>query len=496
MTDVGPQARGATARRVSRRDSGRTRNVDRKPSSAARGPAQPQGGLVDGVLGGQRRSPGRRLCTDARAGSRPGRRARGPGRPQAARASPQRGQRRPGGVRQRPAEAPSERPGPRGPSSRSATTRPSPVAQHRAARSAGRRPRRRTRGQGQRRRVDQGQAAGRRRRAGEQLAPTPAAPATAPASPPRLERWRRQHDPRSSGRPSGARPARSRRPAGRGSPTSDDERAGLGHFVLPMSVVVVRRAASSIGPSARTWPPCAGRARGCRTGAGRSRCARPGTACGPSSTSWLHPLVALLAEALVADREHLVDQDDRLVEGRDHREAEPHLHAAGEVPERRVEEVADLGEVDDLVEPLGDLLAWLRPCRPAVSQMLSRAVRSPTKPPVSSISGATPPLTLDRALVRAAARRRCSLSRVLLPLPLAADQADRLARLDRRRRRCAAPRSVPLGAGRVALEDQLAQRQPVAAVAAGTRCRGPSTSITGSRQISFRTAALEPAEDR
>ena len=65
----------------------------------------------------------------------------------------------------------------------------------------------------------------------------------------------------------------------------------------------------------------------------------------------LHPLVALLAEALVADGEHLVDQDDRLLQRRDDGEAEAHLHAAGEVPERRVQGVPDLGEVDDLVEP-------------------------------------------------------------------------------------------------------------------------------------------------
>ena len=73
----------------------------------------------------------------------------------------------------------------------------------------------------------------------------------------------------------------------------------------------------------------------------------------------LHALVALLPEGRVADREDLVDEDDRLVEGRDHREAQPHLHARGEVAEGHLEPVTHLrtGEVDDLVEALIDLLA-------------------------------------------------------------------------------------------------------------------------------------------
>ena len=67
--------------------------------------------------------------------------------------------------------------------------------------------------------------------------------------------------------------------------------------------------------------------------------------------------VALLPERPVADGQHLVDEHDRLVEAGDDGEAEPHLHAAGEVPERHVEELADLGELDDLVELLVDLRA-------------------------------------------------------------------------------------------------------------------------------------------
>src|SRR5690606_23625114 len=65
--------------------------------------------------------------------------------------------------------------------------------------------------------------------------------------------------------------------------------------------------------------------------------------------------VTLLAERLVAHREHLVDEDDGLLEPRDHGEGDAHLHAAREVLVGGVDEVADLGEVDDLVEALVDL---------------------------------------------------------------------------------------------------------------------------------------------
>ena len=73
-----------------------------------------------------------------------------------------------------------------------------------------------------------------------------------------------------------------------------------------------------------------------------------------------HPvdgLVALALEGLVAHREHLVDQHDRVLQLGDEREAQAHLHAAGVVPDRGVDELRlDLREVDDLVEALVDRL--------------------------------------------------------------------------------------------------------------------------------------------
>ena len=59
---------------------------------------------------------------------------------------------------------------------------------------------------------------------------------------------------------------------------------------------------------------------------------------------------ALLLEGRVADREHLVDQQDLGVDLDHHREREPHEHARRVVLELQVDEVVQLGEVDDAVE--------------------------------------------------------------------------------------------------------------------------------------------------
>ena len=52
------------------------------------------------------------------------------------------------------------------------------------------------------------------------------------------------------------------------------------------------------------------------------------------------------------DGEHLVHDEDVGLEVRGHGEREPHVHAARVVLHRRVEELLDLGELDDLVELL------------------------------------------------------------------------------------------------------------------------------------------------
>ena len=68
-----------------------------------------------------------------------------------------------------------------------------------------------------------------------------------------------------------------------------------------------------------------------------------------------HAVDALLLEADVADAEHFVDEQHVGVEVRGDREAEPRVHARRVALDRRVDELADAGEVDDRVELARDL---------------------------------------------------------------------------------------------------------------------------------------------
>ena len=61
-------------------------------------------------------------------------------------------------------------------------------------------------------------------------------------------------------------------------------------------------------------------------------------------------VVALLLEGGVADGEHLVDEQDVGVDLDHHREGQAHEHARRVVLELEVDELAQLGEVDDAVE--------------------------------------------------------------------------------------------------------------------------------------------------
>ena len=61
-------------------------------------------------------------------------------------------------------------------------------------------------------------------------------------------------------------------------------------------------------------------------------------------------------EALVADGEHLVDEQDLRLDVGGDGEAEPHEHARRVVLDRRVDELLEPGELDDVVEAGGDLL--------------------------------------------------------------------------------------------------------------------------------------------
>ena len=69
----------------------------------------------------------------------------------------------------------------------------------------------------------------------------------------------------------------------------------------------------------------------------------------------VHLAEALLLERGVADREHLVDEEDLGLEVRGDGEREAQVHAARVALHRRVDEPLDLGERDDLVELRDDL---------------------------------------------------------------------------------------------------------------------------------------------
>ncbi len=75
----------------------------------------------------------------------------------------------------------------------------------------------------------------------------------------------------------------------------------------------------------------------------------------PGAAELLHASEAATLELRVADREHLVDEEDLRLEVRRDREREPHVHAARVALHRRVEEALDAGELDDLVEARVDL---------------------------------------------------------------------------------------------------------------------------------------------
>ena len=64
---------------------------------------------------------------------------------------------------------------------------------------------------------------------------------------------------------------------------------------------------------------------------------------------------ALVREAFVADGEDLVDEQHLRIDVDRDRESEAHVHAGRVGLHRRVDEVLHLGELDDLVEALGDL---------------------------------------------------------------------------------------------------------------------------------------------
>ena len=130
-----------------------------------------------------------------------------------------------------------------------------------------------------------------------------------------------------------------------------------------------------------------------------------------------HPVEAARLELGIAHRQDLVDHQDLGFEMGRHREGQPGIHADGVALDRRVDELLDAGEVDDLVEAPAHL--DLRSCRGwRRSGRCSRGrVSSGWKPVPTSSRLVTRPSISTRPSVGSVMRDRI-LSSVVLPAPL------------------------------------------------------------------------------
>ena len=149
----------------------------------------------------------------------------------------------------------------------------------------------------------------------------------------------------------------------------------------------------------------------------RCSCCARRTARSAETGNCLHLAQALLLERGVADGQDLVDDQDLGIQVRRHGEGEPDIHPAGVALHRRVEELFDLGEGDDLVELAGDLARGSCRGSTPLRKIFSRPVSSGWKPVPTSSRLATRPWMSIVPVVGPVIRVR-SLSSVLLPAPL------------------------------------------------------------------------------
>ena len=140
---------------------------------------------------------------------------------------------------------------------------------------------------------------------------------------------------------------------------------------------------------------------------------------------------ALPLERLVADGEHLVEQQDVGLDVRGDREAEAHVHPRRVRAHRQVDEVLEPGEGDDLVELLADRRAAEAVDR-AVEVDVLAAGQVGMEARAELEQRADPPADGDAAGRRLDDSREQAQQRRLAG-PVAADEADRAAGLDRER---------------------------------------------------------------
>ena len=191
-----------------------------------------------------------------------------------------------------------------------------------------------------------------------------------------------------------------------------------------------------------TWPPSSRITRGHSRSTDGMLCETKSTV-RPVPLELLHPAQALLLELRVADREHLVHEQDLRLEVRRHRERQPHVHAARVALHGGVQELCESPENSTISSNLASTSDLRMPMMAAESMMFSRPVSSGWKPVPTSSSEPTRPIDLAPARGRRGDPRE-DLQHRALAGPVAPDDADRLAGPDLERDVLQRP-EVPFG---------------------------------------------------
>jgi hypothetical protein len=145
----------------------------------------------------------------------------------------------------------------------------------------------------------------------------------------------------------------------------------------------------------------------------------------------LDPPHAALLELVVADREHLVDDQHLGVEVRRDREGESDVHPAGVPLDGRVDELADAAELDDVVELRVDLAALHAEDRAVQIRVLTaRELRVEAG---ADLEDAADAAADRRRPLRRRRDAREDLEKRRLAGAVLADEADHLPLLDRER---------------------------------------------------------------
>ena len=155
---------------------------------------------------------------------------------------------------------------------------------------------------------------------------------------------------------------------------------------------------------------------------------------------------ALLLEGDVANGEDLVDQQQFGIDVDCHGEREPHVHARRVRLDRVVDELPKVGEVDDLIKTLGDLLT-AHAQDGGVEKDVVASAQLLVEPGTEFEERGHPLGDLDVARVRCEDAGH-ALEQGRLARTVVADDAERLAGFDIERDVTRAPRTLRSGCGR------------------------------------------------